>query len=150
MVQIMAWHQRWKIVILTLRNKLKWNVNRNTYIFIQENAFENVVRILAAISSRPQCVNVLISTHYSISSSTEVMQISQRLHIPFTMAQVAVLKTRLFFNLLIFNHYITRYFNIDTGSCECLPSYVFRQTCKGSDTYIFYNHVQYFMNHVLH
>ena len=33
---------------------------RNSYIFIQENVFENVVRKLAAILSRPQCVNLQI------------------------------------------------------------------------------------------
>ena len=33
------------------------NLNRNLYIFIQENVFENVVRKLAAILSRPQCLN---------------------------------------------------------------------------------------------
>ena len=27
--------------ILTLQDKLQWNFNRNSYIFIQENAFEN-------------------------------------------------------------------------------------------------------------
>ena len=38
----------------TLRNKLQWNLNRNSYVFIQEN--ENVVRKVVAILSRPQCV----------------------------------------------------------------------------------------------
>ena len=32
------------------------NFNRNQYIFIQENAFENVVCCVASISSWPQCV----------------------------------------------------------------------------------------------
>ena len=36
-------NQCWKIVEWTLRNKLKWNRNRNWYIFIQENAFEYAV-----------------------------------------------------------------------------------------------------------
>ena len=36
-------------VNLTLGNKLQWNLNRNQYIFIQENAFENVVWKMAAI-----------------------------------------------------------------------------------------------------
>ena len=30
--------------------------NQNTKLFIQENVFENVVRKMAAILSRPQCV----------------------------------------------------------------------------------------------
>ena len=33
------------------------NAHQNSYIFIHENALENVVRKLAAILSRPQCVN---------------------------------------------------------------------------------------------
>ena len=40
-----------------LRNKLQWNPEQNSYIFIQENAYENVVCQMAAILSRPQCVN---------------------------------------------------------------------------------------------
>ena len=49
-------NQCWNIVNWTLRNKLKWNLNQNSYIFIQENAFENVVWEMAAILSGPQCV----------------------------------------------------------------------------------------------
>ena len=37
-------------------NKLQWNLNRNLYIFIKENAFENVVWKMAAMLSRPQWV----------------------------------------------------------------------------------------------
>ena len=44
------------IVNWTLGNKLQWNLNQNSYNFIHENAFENVVRKLAAILSQPQCV----------------------------------------------------------------------------------------------
>ena len=43
----------------TLRNKFQWNFNQNSYIFIQENAFVNVVCETAAILSRPQCVDPL-------------------------------------------------------------------------------------------
>ena len=45
------------IVNWTLRNNLQWNLNRISFIFIQENVFENVVCKMAIISSRPQCVN---------------------------------------------------------------------------------------------
>ena len=38
--------------------KAQWNINRDLYIFIQENASENVVREIAAILSRPQCVKI--------------------------------------------------------------------------------------------
>ena len=50
-------NQCWNIVNWTLGNKLQWNLNRNLYIFIQENPLENVVWKMAAILSRPQCVN---------------------------------------------------------------------------------------------
>ena len=30
-------------ILLSLRNKLHWNLNQNSYFFIQENAFKNVV-----------------------------------------------------------------------------------------------------------
>ena len=50
-------NQCWIIINRTLRNKLQWNHYRNSYIFIQENAFECVVRKMAAIWSRPQCVD---------------------------------------------------------------------------------------------
>ena len=36
-------------------NKLQWNLNRNSNICIQGNAFESVVCETAAILSRPQC-----------------------------------------------------------------------------------------------
>ena len=44
----------------SIGNKLQWNFNQNTYIYIQENVFENVVWKMAGILSRPQCVNTLI------------------------------------------------------------------------------------------
>ena len=45
----------WNIVNWTIRNQLQWNPNRNSYIFIEENAFENVVWKMVAILSRPLC-----------------------------------------------------------------------------------------------
>ena len=50
-------NQCWNIVNWTIGNKLQWNFNRYSNIFIQENAFENVVCKMVAIFSRPQCVN---------------------------------------------------------------------------------------------
>ena len=66
-IQIMDWlvaysapshylNQCWNIVNWTIRNKLKWNLNRNSNIFIQEKVFECVVWEMAAILSRPQWV----------------------------------------------------------------------------------------------
>ena len=49
-------NQRWNIANWTLGNKLPWNLNENSNIFIQENAFENVVWKMSAILSRAQCV----------------------------------------------------------------------------------------------
>ena len=42
-------NQRWYIVNWTFGNKLQWNINGNSYSFIQENAFENVVCEMTAI-----------------------------------------------------------------------------------------------------
>ena len=48
--------QCWNIVIWT---KFQWKFYRNSYIFIQENAFENVIWKMADILCRPQCVKVV-------------------------------------------------------------------------------------------
>ena len=59
-----GWHQAiiWTNAgILSIhRNKLQWNLKRNLYIFIQENAVENVVCQTAAILSRLQCVKLKV------------------------------------------------------------------------------------------
>ena len=47
----------------TLGNKFQWTLDINLHIFIQENAFENVVWETADILSRPQCVNVVYTTN---------------------------------------------------------------------------------------
>ena len=49
-------NQCWNIVNWALGNKLQWNFNRNSNIFIEENTVENVVCEILFISSRPQCV----------------------------------------------------------------------------------------------
>ena len=49
-----------------LRNRLQWNLKRNLYIFIEANAFENVIWWMVAISSRPQYVNSYLNKfHHS-------------------------------------------------------------------------------------
>ena len=45
-----CWLEPWR--------QIQWNLHQNLYIFIQENAFENVVGKMAAMLSRPQCVNI--------------------------------------------------------------------------------------------
>ena len=57
MAQSYYLNQCWYIVNWTLRIKLQWNFNWNSYICFQENAFEKVVCKMAANLSRPQCVN---------------------------------------------------------------------------------------------
>ena len=42
----------------TLGNNIQWNLNWNSYIFIHENAFENVFCEMAAILSPPHCVRM--------------------------------------------------------------------------------------------
>ena len=49
-------HQCWLKVNWTIRNRIHWNTNQNSIIFIYENAFENVVWKMATILSRRQCV----------------------------------------------------------------------------------------------
>ena len=53
-------NQSWNVVNWILGNQLQWYLNHNSYIFIQENAFENVVWKISAILSRPQCVNWVV------------------------------------------------------------------------------------------
>ena len=57
-------NQCWGVVNWTLGNKLKWNLNQNSCITVQENAFENVLK-MAAILSRPQCVNTCGNMGYN-------------------------------------------------------------------------------------
>ena len=53
----------WDIFNWTLGDKLQRNLVRNLYIFIQENTFQNVVRELLAIFSRPQYVKCSKDMH---------------------------------------------------------------------------------------
>ena len=54
--QAIIWTNAGTLFNWTLRNKLQWNFNRNSYIFIQENTFENVIRKMTAILSRGRWV----------------------------------------------------------------------------------------------
>ena len=49
-------NQYWNIINWTLGNKLQWNLYWNWYIFIKENAFEDIVCEMVSIASQPQCV----------------------------------------------------------------------------------------------
>ena len=59
-VQIMAiiWANT-VIVNWTIRNKLMWNFNQNTKLFIRENESENIVCEMAAILSKGRWVNTI-------------------------------------------------------------------------------------------
>ena len=69
-------NQCWNIVNWTLRNKLQWNINWNSYIFIQENAFENVVCKMACILSRPQWVNSLAPGRFQFNFRWEIFKLT--------------------------------------------------------------------------
>ena len=69
-------NQCWNIVNWTLENIFKWNLKRNTYIFIQENVFENVIWKMAAILSWSQCVKLNASL-----ASLYVMNIRRQTHL---------------------------------------------------------------------
>ena len=68
-------NQWWRIVNRSFRNKLQWNSNQNIKLFIDENAFENVICKRAAILSRERWVKpvgnmelmILINTLFFIA-----------------------------------------------------------------------------------
>ena len=64
------------LVKCTLRNKLKWNLYRNSYIYIQENALENVVCKMVTVLPRPQCVKM-----YSFGISVQCVHLRHILEI---------------------------------------------------------------------
>ena len=70
------------IVNLTLRNKLQWNLNRNIKNFIQENASGNIVCEMAAILSRPQCVNPWMKLIQGLLIPTEAVVLQYQTHKP--------------------------------------------------------------------
>ena len=59
-------NQCWIIVNWTLRNKLQWNLNQNTKLFIHKNASENVGCEMAAILSRGRWVKHCITYHLTM------------------------------------------------------------------------------------
>ena len=54
------WTNSGILLIELLGIKLQWNFNWNQHIFIQENAFENVINKMVAILFLPQCVDMNI------------------------------------------------------------------------------------------
>ena len=62
-------NQCWNIVKWNCRNKLQWNLQQNSHIFIQENAFENIVCKMAAILSQPQCIKLIVFNNHCSRSN---------------------------------------------------------------------------------
>ena len=57
-------------------SNFQWNFNSKSYIFIHENAFENIVSKVAAILFQPQCVKYAGKTQTAIATITGSEQIS--------------------------------------------------------------------------
>ena len=68
----------WNIVNWTRRNKLQWNFNRNSYIFIQENAFENVVWKMAAVF----CLGLNVLKNIMLHKMQRILRIHIPYHLP--------------------------------------------------------------------
>ena len=62
--QAIIWPTAGLLSIGPLANIFQWKFNKNTTIFIEENARENVVCEMAFILSRPQCVKCIRNTVY--------------------------------------------------------------------------------------
>ena len=59
--QAIIWTNDVIFLIGTLRKKLQWSFNWNSYIFFQENALEIAVGEMATILSRSHCVKAIYS-----------------------------------------------------------------------------------------
>ena len=64
---------------LDSKNKLQWNFNQNTNIFIQENIFE-IICEMSPIVLRPQCIKLLLVpgrlgylTHWSLGEMDVIL-----------------------------------------------------------------------------
>ena len=90
----------------TPENEIQWNFNRNLSIFIQGNAFQDVVWKMAASLSRPQCVKLNINwdvIKYRSSKYCNSPQISSKFplyHIDFSIHQFSIRTS--------FTHFYTR------------------------------------------
>ena len=75
-------NQCWNIVNLTLRSKLQWNFNRNSNIFIQENALENVVSQMVSICLGLNVLRVNPSStdHVNLLKTTTQINQTQQLN----------------------------------------------------------------------
>ena len=65
-------NQCWVIVNGTLRNKLQWNFNQSSWIFIHRNAFEDIICKIAAILSQPKYVKDVLQICLILSKAAAV------------------------------------------------------------------------------
>ena len=67
--QAIIWTNDGILLIGPLETNFSENFKQNSHIFIQENAFENIVCEMAAILSRPQYVNATTNVMLMLSLS---------------------------------------------------------------------------------
>ena len=96
-------NQCWNIANWILSNKFQWNINPNSDIFIQENTFDNVIRLMAAILSRLQCVNCyLVLLSFDIKPSYQfrnfTINIRQSHDNPIFMIGIPLIRLSLYWN----------------------------------------------------
>ena len=53
----------WVIANWTLRNKLQWNFNQDTKLFINENAYENIICKMPSLPLVSQVLDIYDSCH---------------------------------------------------------------------------------------
>ena len=63
--------QGWNILKSHFRSNFQQNLKQNSYIFIHENALENLIWEMETILSRPQCVNKESSQQHLYSQKTQ-------------------------------------------------------------------------------
>ena len=68
-------NQCWNNVNRTLGSKYQWNFNRNSYIFIKEKAFENIIRKMMVILHWPQYVKCRLRDKYKLSDNTYMYRV---------------------------------------------------------------------------
>ena len=96
-----------KYIKWTLGNKLQWNSNRNFNIFIQESAFENAVRKMAAILSRPECVNKLRRGTVCMGQVVPVASTGVAMDVPYHSALITATRLKIVAGRWIDSHLMT-------------------------------------------
>ena len=75
-------NKSWNIINWNLRNKVKWNLKQNSYIFIQEDAHDNIVCELVSILFWPQCVKISYTSWYQVSTLYTIKISNKSFHQP--------------------------------------------------------------------